>query len=290
MYETILVPTDGSDGAKAAARHALNLANAFDSHVLFVNVIDKGSYSGSLAGIDSLPEGRREALEERASDALETLEALAEETSIPFRTTVEYGVPYKTIPSYAAEHDVDLIAMGTQGRTGLDRYLLGSVTERVVRTSDIPMLTTRDTPEDGSSYEDVLIPTDGSDAASAAIEHGLAVAERYDATVHALSVVDVGSLIASYDVATIIEALRNNCEDAVEEVADAADSRDIDVVTEVEQGTPYRAIKSYTETEGIDLVTMGTHGRTGIDHYLVGSVTARTVRTSEVPVLTVGSQ
>lgn len=195
--------------------------------------------------------------------------------------------PHEVILEYADEHGVDLVTMGTHGRTGLDRYLVGSVTERVVRTSDVPVFTTRFGPDENATYENVLIPTDGSDAASAAIEHGLAIADRYDGTVHALSVVDVSSLAGSYNVAPIIEAWKDDCEQAVEAVADAAEKRDIDVATTVEQGTPYRAITNYIENEGIDLVTMGTHGRTGLERYLIGSVTTRVVRTSDVPVLTV---
>ena len=287
MYDTILVPTDGSAGAEAAARHALNLASLFDSEVRFLSVVDKRSYSGDLAGVDSLVADQREALVEGATNNLRPLEDLATETAVPFESSIEHGVPHESILEYADEHDVDMVAMGTHGRTGLQRVLIGSVTERVVRTSDIPVLTTRAVPNEHSSYEDVLIPTDGSDAASAAIDHGLTIAERYDATVHALSVVDVSSLAGSYDVTPIIEAWKDDCERAVTEVAEAAESRDIDVSTEVKQSTPYRAIKTYVENKGIDLVAMGTHGRTGLERYLVGSVTTRTVRTSDIPVLTV---
>ena len=287
MYDTILVPTDGSAGAKAAARHGLRLASAFDSEVRFLSVVDKRSYSGDLAGIDSLVDDQRDALVEGATNNLRPLEDLAAETAVPFESSIEHGIPHKAILEYADEHDVDMVAMGTHGRTGLQRVLIGSVTERVVRTSDIPVLTTRAVPNEHSSYEDVLIPTDGSDAASAAIDHGLTIAERYDATVHALSVVDVSSLAGSYDVTPIIEAWKDDCERAVTEVAEAAESRDIDVSTEVKQSTPYRAIKTYVENEGVDLVAMGTHGRTGLERYLVGSVTTRTVRTSDIPVLTV---
>lgn len=289
MYDTILVPTDGSSGAKAAARHALTFANAFDSQVRLLIVIDERSYSSGLIDLDSTASDQRDALEERAASNLRLLEELAAEASVPFEMALEHGIPYETILEYATEHDVDLVSMGTHGRTGLQRVLIGSVTERVVRTSDVPVLTTRAAPKEHSSYEDVLIPTDGSDAASAAIDHGLAIAERYDATVHALSVVDLSSLAGSYDIDPIIELWRDDCERAVEAVADAAESRGVDVVTKVRQATPYRAITKYIENEEIDLVTMGTHGRTGLEGYLVGSVTTRTIRTSDVPILTVRS-
>lgn len=179
--------------------------------------------------------------------------------------------------------------MGTHGRTGLDRLLLGSVTERVVRASDIPVLSSRVEPDDHAGYDRILIPTDGSEAATAAIDHGLAIAEQYDATIHALSVVDIGSLsgASGSGLPHAIEALEGRGEQAVGDIAERCEVRDIDVVTEVAQGTPYRAIRDYITDESIDFATMGTHGRTGLKRYLIGSVTERTLRTSDVPVLTV---
>ncbi|GAA0449622.1 universal stress protein [Halococcus dombrowskii] len=286
MYDTILVPTDGSEGAEAAARHALALANAFDSDLRFLSVVDDRSSSSGFTGLDSLADEQRDVLDEGAAENLRSLEALATDAAIPFESTVEHGIPHRTILDHADEHDADLVAMGTHGRTGLQRVFVGSVTERVVRTSDVPVFTTRAAPDEDAGYGDVLIPTDGSDAASAAVEHGLAVADRYDGTVHALSVVDLSSITGSYDTGSIVKAWKSDCEQAVAEIADAAEDRGIDVVTEVGQSTPYRAIERYVNDQGIDLVTMGTHGRTGLERYLVGSVTARTVRTSDVPVLT----
>jgi len=181
--------------------------------------------------------------------------------------------------------------MGTHGRTGLDRLLLGSITERVVRTSDVPVLTARREPGDRSSYDRILIPTDGSESATAAIDHGIAIAERFDTTVHALSVVNVNAVAGAYDagpaIPDLLESLEEGCEQAVETVEDECENRDVDIVTDVVQGTPYRAIRQYVDDEGIDLITMGTHGRTGLERYLIGSVTERTVRTSDVPVLSV---
>ena len=287
MYDTILVPTDGSDGATAAARHGLNLANAFGSQVRFLSVVDDRTYSSGLADIDSKADDRREALERQAADALQAVEDLANETSSTFQTAIEHGVPHETILASAAEHDVDLISMGTHGRTGLDRYLLGSVAERVVRTSDVPVLTSQRGPTEKPGYANILIPTDGSDTATAAVDHGLAIAERYDATVHALSVVDLSALAGSYDIAHLVDSWKERYERTVEAVAEEGEARDLDVVTSVVEGTPSRAIQTYIDNEDIDLVTMGTHGRTGLERYLIGSVTARLVRTSDTPILTV---
>lgn len=291
MYETILIPTDGSEGAEAAARHGVTLATAFGSQVHLLSVVDERSYSSALAELEPSIREQRDAFEREATDAVHALEEIVTENSVTCHTAVEHGSPYETILSYADEHDVDLISMGTHGRTGLDRWLLGSVTERVVRTSDVPVLTARLGPADHAGYDRILIPTDGSEAATAALEHGLAIAEQYDATIHALSVIDIGSLAVGYDggagLPTVIEAFEEGCEQAVGDVAARCEARDIDVVTDVVQGSPYRTIRDYVDDRDIDFVTMGTHGRTGLDRYLIGSVAERTVRTSDVPVLTV---
>ncbi|ELZ97769.1 universal stress protein [Haloferax sulfurifontis] len=137
-------------------------------------------------------------------------------------------------------------------------------------------------------YSEILVPTDGSKAAERAIDHALDIAETYDARIHALYVVDTSiytSLDAGADV--VIDALEREGDAATRHVREAAEEAGIDVQAEVVTGTAYRSIREYIDDHDIDLVVMGTHGRTGLSHYLLGSVTERVVRTSPVPVLTI---
>ena len=137
-------------------------------------------------------------------------------------------------------------------------------------------------------YSQILVPTDGSPASDAAIEHAIDLAGRYDATLHALYVVDgaaYSTLEAGAEV--VVDALESEGKEATRRVADTAERAGVDCETTVASGTAYRSIRDYVDEHAIDMVVMGTHGRKGLDRYLLGSVTERVVRTSDVPVLTV---
>ena len=137
-------------------------------------------------------------------------------------------------------------------------------------------------------YDDILVPTDGSSASEAATEHAIDIAGQYGARLHALYVVDSGAysaLDAGSDV--VVDALQSEGERATDRVVEAADDAGVEATGAVATGTAYRSVHDYVDEHGIDMIIMGTHGRKGLDRYLLGSVTERVVRTADVPVLTV---
>lgn len=136
MYDDILFPTDGSDAAAAAFEHAKSLAAQYGAQLHLLYVVDT-TYAGVGATGSS-----KEKLQQIGSTALENLSADAAEAGIDVETHIAEGDPYDEI--LAASETMDVIVMGTRGRSGIDRYLLGSVTEKVVRTADIPVVTIRD--------------------------------------------------------------------------------------------------------------------------------------------------
>lgn len=135
-------------------------------------------------------------------------------------------------------------------------------------------------------YDDILVPTDGSDGATAAIDHAIAIARRYGSTIHALYVVDtrMSPITSGMDPDEVRSLLDP---DPTEAVVDRAAAADILVVDRVQIGVPHATILAYIDEHDIELVVMGTHGRSGIDRALLGSVAERVVRTADVPVLTV---
>lgn len=136
-------------------------------------------------------------------------------------------------------------------------------------------------------YERILLPTDGSDGADAALEHAVAQAQEYGATLHVLYVTNTTYAGTGFAEATTVESLRSTGSAVLDEIVEQVAERGVDVVSKQLEGEPHTRIVEYSEEADIDLIVMGTHGRTGLDRYLLGSVTEKVVRTSEVPVLTV---
>jgi nucleotide-binding universal stress UspA family protein len=134
MYERILVPTDGSDHSDAAAEHAMDLAEQFDAMVHALFVVEQAGPSGHW---DFAVE-EQEAIGE---EALDSVVALGEERGVHVERHLRRGAPSEEIVDAAIDYEVDLIVMGTQGRTGFSRIATaGSTTERVVRMTEIPTL------------------------------------------------------------------------------------------------------------------------------------------------------
>ena len=285
MFDKLLFPTDGSDGAAAVFDHVLDVAEAHDATVHVLNVADTTRESVTQV------QGRVvDALEQAGAETVREAATRASDRGVPTVTEVLQGEPYRTIVDYAETYDVDLVIMPTHGRRGLERFLLGSTTERVVRRSEAPVLTIR--PDDDVTvrypYRRILVPTDGSDPASAALDVGLGVADAASAAVHLLSVVDVTSLGVDVRADLQTAALEESAHEIVDRAAERATADGFEPTTAVEfGGSVTRVIRSYVTANDVDLVVVGTHGRTGFDRYVLGSVAEGLVRTAPVPVLTV---
>jgi len=143
-YDSILITTDGSKGAEAAAKHAIDIAEQYDAELHILYVVDIG-VDTSLSSVSDLMSQLESSgkLEEIGKKAVEATKNKVKDKEIDSKVAIERGVPHKEINSYANDNDIDMVVMGTHGRTGLDRMLLGSVAEKIVRSSDIPVLTVR---------------------------------------------------------------------------------------------------------------------------------------------------
>jgi len=167
MYDNILYPTDGSKGAAAVLDHARDLAETYDAtlHVLFVVDTDHvetgmvvrrgedGDWKTGMVKRDEPTAGKghmsrheedmRESIEEQGHHLTQEIASWLADEDLEAVTAVRHGEPAQTITEYANENDVDLVMMGTHGRRGIRRRLIGSVAEKVVRLADQPVMTVR---------------------------------------------------------------------------------------------------------------------------------------------------
>ena len=294
--DTVLIPTDGSDPAEAAARRGFDLAAQCTADIHVLSVADSSIATG--AGYSGDSRSIRQRLRETATARATSLRDEAAERGLDATAATREGIPAKEIADYADEHDIDTIAIGTSGRGGVARAVVGSVADKVVRTASVPVLTigpeAADITEGESTVDSILLPTDGSETAMAAARLGLEFAADLEATVHLLSVIDsdrdrVLSTLSGSDSGADLDAdeRREDVIDALETLATDARSLGLDVVTETSTGRPADEIVDYAASASIDLIAMGTAGRGGFDRYLLGSVTDSVVRTATVPVLTI---
>lgn len=138
MYDDVLLPTDGSTGTAETLDHAVSIArdNEATLHVLYV--VDRRKY---LAASKDTEDDVIRSLEEEGEVALDHVVTRAEEAGLTVERVMREGIPHRTILDYIEEAEIDLVTMGTHGKTGRDRMAtLGSVTERVVKNSKAPVL------------------------------------------------------------------------------------------------------------------------------------------------------
>jgi len=139
-------------------------------------------------------------------------------------------------------------------------------------------------------YDRVLLPTDGSDVIEDALDHGLDLADRHDAELHTIYVVDRRRYLgAPEDVQSDLEStLTHEGESAIATIEERAFAFDLDVVSEIREGIPYKEVLAYAEEGEADVIVVGSHGKTGRDRIAtLGSVTERVVKNAAVPVFVV---
>jgi len=147
MYRKILIATDGSEPNKKAISYGIELAKLSEAKVYAVFVVDTASFAS--IPMDTGWEMMYELLQKEGADATRLVEEEAKADGVEIESAVIEGHPSHEIIDFAERNDVDLIVMGTLGKSGLDRFLLGSVAEKVTRNAKVPVLVVR-----GSAKED----------------------------------------------------------------------------------------------------------------------------------------
>jgi nucleotide-binding universal stress UspA family protein len=283
MFNKILVPLDGSELAERALDPALTIARARDAELLLLSVssyhqvLPPAAAGYGLTATDQIfDRGRND-----ASDYLDALRREARCGDCRIQTMAVEGDVAGCILDTAAADGVDLIVMTTHGYSGITRWMLGSITERVLRGASCPVLVVRQ----AIPLCKALINLDGSSLAEEALAPGLELARILGCQVTLLRA-DQGEDLSSVEQGLLQMAGAGPCQELVEGTEDRLShyleclarqhrSPDLPIETVVLRAQPAEAILSYAEVEEIDLIVMATHGRTGLRRWVYGSVTEK---------------
>ncbi len=314
MFARILIPLDGSPLAEGILPEVAELAKLHGAEVMLLRVALAHTFPGADA-----TEAQVHAVEE-AEGYLAQVERRLAAQGITVSGAVRYGHAAEEILDHARARHVDLIAMCTHGRTGLLRIMLGSVAEAVLRASPVPVLLLRaKAPERGPvpsqagasvsglaavvrprpaevavpSLRHILCPVDFSPHSDKAMEYAGEMAQRFQADLTVLHVIDLLDITCSHIPNLFLEELREEMVREAEKVLRRRVRRELRFLprakTMVVVGPPFRQINRYAQEHHVDLIVMGTQGLTGLDRLIMGSTAERVVRTAPCPVVSIGA-
>ncbi|OFW05234.1 MAG: hypothetical protein A3I61_10790 [Acidobacteria bacterium RIFCSPLOWO2_02_FULL_68_18] len=288
MFAQILVPTDLGVPSDAALEYARMFARTWDAALHVLHVTGE-RVTPPRAGE---PDGRRNIEPAALRRIRERLTDGDQRHDVTIRL-VERGAAAEVILDYARTADIDLVVMGTHGRRGAAHFLLGSVAEAVVRGAPCPVLTTHAATRPRESFSRILVPTDFSSPSDAAFECARLLQLRFGASVHLLHVLEDALLEGPFGgevfVAAPAERRAARLRDARARLSHRVPTggrESARLTSEVVLGPAADTIVHHAADNGFDLIVMGTHGRTGLAHLLMGSVAERVVRGASCPVVT----
>jgi nucleotide-binding universal stress UspA family protein len=285
MFRKILVPLDGSQLSQRALDPALALSHKTGAELLLVRVPTADTLSFAVS------EAKQQELSQEALQYLETIRKSNEHLQLNLRTQVLDGDVASAIVDTARGEQADLIVMSTHGYSGLTRWVLGSVTEKVLRSAPCPVMAIRATRQP----QRILITLDGSPLSEHAIEPGLSLAQILQAEVTLLRCVPQILVDGELDEHErgLSRRMQEELIDEAEEYlhtlcrSDEASRSGVMIKTTVRIGRPADNILEYVETYGVDLISMATHGRTGLKRWVYGSVTAKVLRSVNCSMLVI---
>jgi nucleotide-binding universal stress UspA family protein len=290
---SILFPTDFSDVAEGAFAHAAHLALRYHATIHVFNVVspEDGDDTNPMNFLPVQPAEGGDT-DDTAVQHVEVQTATQERGTVPVvYSQTDSPSPSEAIISYARDQDVDLVVMGTHGRRGMDRLLSGSVSEEVVRGAPCPVFTVlaTDAEDHVPTISRVLAPVDLSDQSDLIVNHATALADAYDTPLDLLHVVEEAASPSAYGLDPLTPALpdvQDRAREALETLAGGLDLRPGPVNVHVMAGNAARDIVEFAGEQEADLIVMATHGRTGLERFLIGSVAEKVVRRARCPVFT----
>lgn len=295
MYEKIMVPLDGSSAAEMALPYAEQISAKFGAETLLVSVVEPAGTEK-----DSLYEHYLKTITEETKDCFERLEHKGE-TKI--QSKILPGKPAHEILRFADENNVNLIVMASRGHSGPGPWLLGNIAAKVLRATSRPVMlikkgSTRRDLEQRKLFRKILVPLDGSEAGEKAIPQAEALARAFDGEMILLQVYDLlkppiaGEAYMAMSPAVLQkeeEQRKASAMDYLVKAEEALKRKGLHTSKVVLMGSAADKILDYAEANGIDLIAMSTHGRSGIGRWVFGSVTDKVLHAGDTPVLAVSA-
>lgn len=303
-FKKILVAIDFSESSKMALDRASSLATQLEAELDVLNVWEAPAFvPPESVMIEAALGGQTlvDLVEKRSGHDLDAFVAGVRERGVAVgRALSERGAPSQVIVQMADRERYDLLVLGTHGRTGVSRAIMGSVAERVVRHAHCPVLTVRgDARSRPGAIRRILVAVDYSAHSLSALECAAAVADALGATLEVVHVRERPSYAAEELVVStspehkplgqlLNERAQAEMDLFLRKVREGADSAQrVPQSQRVIPGDPARTLLEELDKGAHDLVVLGTRGRSGLEHLLLGSVAEKLVRLSRVPVLTV---
>lgn len=289
-FRHVTVPIDGSPASQRGIDYAIELAHE-GVQVSFCSVVD--SSMAALAGAGGAavdPEPIVAAFEGAAAAICQQARARAAAAGVEADVRVLRGARVDAINACVHGNASDAVVIGTNARKGLERALLGSVAEGLLRCSDVPVVTVH--ADDVVRTGPIVVGIDRSSAAQAALDRALALAEATRERLCIVHVIDDATLPASsefsgYDPHEARLAEQRDAGELLEEAADAARDRHVRFEIVELSGHPPRELLSFAKTFGASQIVIGTHGRSGLPRLILGSVAEELVRHAHLPVVVV---
>ncbi len=287
LISRILFATDFSACAERAFDYALLLAAGWRADLSVMTVLEfypgmDPEYSVNKLYLDNL---RAEAARQ-----LETVKSKATAAGRVVSTRIEVGIPSQAIQSVADSIGADLLVVGTHGRTGLNHVLIGSTAERVVRVASCPVLSVKAGMGQGSTaFKRIVVPIDLSTCSLDALEYATHFAKQTGGAVTILHVMEPVAYGLDFSLSHAKEWKRQReyLDERLKVLAALLAAHGLKTEYVLKPGMPADAIAEYVKQQGYDLIIMGTHGRRGLSHILVGSIAGTMLRHAPCPVLTV---
>ena len=295
MFKKILVPLDTSQSAESVLSILRRMAKPEVTRLMLVSAIEPSKYAYAAgAGDPQIYQRLFDAAESSTMAYLAELQNRLQQEGYVVTAHIAHGDAALSITDTASDHNVDLIAMSTHGRTGLMRAILGSVADRVVRTAQQPVLLVRSlsTEVEDRPIRRILVPLDGSALAEQALEQAKRVVQSTGA---ALEVVHVLAPMASWELQLLYGADRSADSIAIERAEEARAYLDticqrlrvsqVEASAELYSGEAAESILNATEMDRIDMIVMSTHGYGGYTRWVYGSVANKVLHRTTCPLL-----